>query len=74
LANPFKSFLAPQMEQYIEYRQNLDYTTTAVAWLRLFDRYLVMENVTTLKVLTPLFFLKMLKDLAIDKNTINQGD
>jgi integrase/recombinase XerD len=60
------------MEQYIEYRKNLDYTATVVAWLRLLDRYLVMENVTTLKVLTPLFFLKMLKDLAIDKNTINQ--
>lgn len=60
------------MEQYIEYRKNLDYTATVVAWLRLLDRYLVMENVTTLKALTPLFFLKMLKDLAIDQNTINQ--
>lgn len=72
MANPFKSFLAPQMEQYIEYLKSLDYTATAIAWLRLFDRYLVMKNVTTLKVLTPLFFLKMLKDLALDKNTINQ--
>ena len=61
MANSFKSFLAPQMEQYIEYRKSLDYSATAVAWLRLFDRYLVMENVTTLKPLTPLFFLKMRK-------------
>lgn len=60
------------MEQYIEYRKSLDYSATAIAWLRLLDRYLVMKNVTTLKVLTPLFFLKMLKDLEVDKNTINQ--
>lgn len=59
------------MEQYIEYQKSLAYIETAVAWLRLLDRYLVMENVTTLKPLTPLFFLKMLKDLAIDQNTIN---
>uniref|UniRef100_UPI0040570D6A tyrosine-type recombinase/integrase n=1 Tax=Candidatus Electrothrix sp. TaxID=2170559 RepID=UPI0040570D6A len=72
MANPFKSFLAPQMEQYGEYRQSLGYTATAITWLRLLDRYLVMENVTTLKVLTPLFFIKMRTDLAIDQNTINQ--
>ena len=72
MANSLKSFLAPQMEQYIEYRQSLVYSTTAIAWLRLLDRYLITENVTTLKVLTPLFFLKMRTDLAIDQNTINQ--
>ena len=59
------------MEQYIEYQKSLAYIQTAVVWLRLLDRYLVMENVTTLKPLTPLFFLKMLKDLEIDQNTIN---
>ena len=72
MANPFKSFLAPQMEQYGEYRQNLGYSTAAVNRLKLFDRYLVMENVTTLKPLTPLFFLKMLKDLEIGQNTKNR--
>jgi len=60
------------MEQYIEYQKNLDYSETTVAWLRLFDRYLVMKNVTSLKPLTPLFFLKMRTDLAIESNTINQ--
>jgi site-specific recombinase XerD len=60
------------MEQYGEYRQNLGYSTAAVNRLKLFDRYLVMENVTTLKPLTPLFFLKMLKDLEIDQNTKNR--
>ena len=60
------------MEQYIEYRESLGYSTKAVARLRLFDRYMVTENVTTLKPLTPLFFLKMRTDLAIDQNTINK--
>ena len=33
---------------------------------------MVTENVTTLEALTPLFFLKMRTDLAIDPNTINR--
>ena len=60
------------MEQYIEYRKSLGYSTKAVDWLRLIDRYMVTENVTTLRALTPLFFLKMRTDLAIDQNTINR--
>jgi integrase/recombinase XerD len=72
LANSFESFLAPQMEQYIEYREGLGYSSKAVARLRQLDRYMVTKNVTTLEALTPLFFLKMLTDLAIDPNTINR--
>jgi integrase/recombinase XerD len=72
LANSFESFLAPQMEQYIEYRENLGYSAKAVARLRQLDRYMVTKNVTTLEALTPLFFLKMRTDLAIDPNTINR--
>lgn len=60
------------MEQYIEYREGLGYSTKAVARLRQLDRYMVTENVTTLKALTPLFFLKMRTDLAITPNTINR--
>ena len=60
------------MEQYLEYREKLGYSTKAVASLRQLDRYLVTENVTTFKALTPLFFLKMRTDLAIDQNTINR--
>ena len=59
------------MEQYIEYRKSLGYSTKAVARMRLLDRYMVTENVTTIEPLTPLFFLKMRADLAIDQNTIN---
>ena len=60
------------MGQYIEYRESLGYSTKAVARLKLLDRYMVTENVTTLEALTPLFFLKMRTDLAIDQNTINR--
>ncbi len=60
------------MEQYLEYRESLGYSTKAVDSLRRLDRYIVTENVTTFKALTPLFFLKMRTDLAIDQNTINR--
>ena len=72
MANSFENFLAPEMEQYLEYRENLGYSTKAVASLRQLDRYMVAEDVTTFKALTPLFFLKMRTDLAIDPNTINR--
>lgn len=70
--NSFKSFLAPQMEKYLEYRESLGYSVKAMDGLRRLDRYLVTKNVTTFKVLTPLFFLQMRTDLAINQNTINQ--
>ena len=60
------------MEQYLEYRQSLGYSTKAVDSLKRLDRYMVTEDVTTFKALTPLFFLKMRTDLAIDQNTINK--
>ena len=60
------------MEQYLEYRKSLGYLTKAVTKLRQLDRYMVRENVTTLEAMTPLFFLKMRADLAIDPNTINR--
>ena len=72
MANLFESFLAQQMEQYLEYRESLGYSTEAVDSLKRLDRYMVTENVTTFKALTPLFFLKMRTDLAIDPNTINR--
>lgn len=72
MANSFESFLAPQMEKYLEYRDSLGYSEKAMASLRQLDRYLVTKNVTTLKELTPLFFLQMRTDLAINQNTINR--
>jgi len=70
--NSFESFLAPQMESYCEYRCSLGYSAKAMDSLRRLDRYLVTKNVTTLKTLTPFFFLQMRTDLAIDQNTINR--
>jgi integrase/recombinase XerD len=72
LAKSFESFLAPQMEKYLEYRGSLGYSGKAMDRLRPLDRYLVMKDVTTLKTLTPLFFLQMRTDLAINQNTINK--
>ncbi len=45
--NSFKSFLAPQMEQYLEYREGLGYSIGAVDDLRLLDCYLITKNVDT---------------------------
>ena len=60
------------MEKYLEYRCSLGYSRKAMASLRRLDRYLVTKNITTLKALTPLFFLQMRTDLAINQNTINK--
>ena len=60
------------MEKYLEYCCSLGYSITAMDSLRQLDCYLVMKNVTTLKTLTPLFFLQMRTDLAINQNTINR--
>ncbi len=60
------------MEQYLRYRESLGYSIKATASLRQLDRYMMTEHVTTFKVLTPLFFLKMRTDLGINHNTINK--
>lgn len=60
------------MEQYLEYRESLGYSTKSVNSLRLLDRYMVTEDVTSFKALAPLFFLKMRTDLVINRNTINR--
>jgi site-specific recombinase XerD len=71
LAKSFDSFLAQQMGKYLEYRCSLGYSIKAMDSLRRLDRYLVTKNITTLKGLTPFFFLQMRTDLAINQNTIN---
>ena len=60
------------MEKYLEYRESLGYSVKAIDALKRLDRYLVTKNVTTFEALTPLFFLQMRTDLAINKNTINK--
>ena len=60
------------MEKYLEYRDGLGYSVKAIDSLRRLDRYLMIKKVSTLKTLTPLFFLQMRTDLAINQNTINR--
>ena len=60
------------MQRYIEYRESLGYSVKITDRLRLLDRYLVMKNVATLEAMTPLFFLQMRTDLAINQNIINK--
>lgn len=72
MAKSFESFLAPQLEKYLEYRSSLGYSIKAVDSLWRLDSYLMTKNVTALETLTPLFFLQMRTDLAINQNTINR--
>jgi hypothetical protein len=43
--NKFKSFLAPQLQQYVIYRHNLGYSMKAsLSHLKTFDRYLMQKQ------------------------------
>ena len=61
---PFKSFLAPQLNAFIDYRENLGYETKRRRFqLLAFDRYL-METKADWTDLQPSFFLRMRSDLG----------
>ena len=67
----FKSFLAPQLEQYTTYRQTLGYVDkTLQTRLRTFDRY-VKEKAVDQRSLNPLFFLALRKKLRGEAKTVN---
>ncbi|MCP4609541.1 MAG: tyrosine-type recombinase/integrase [Planctomycetes bacterium] len=70
---PFKSFLAPRLEEYIVYRESLNYCTkTLRSNLRPFDRYIAANAVDPI-VFPPLFFLSFrmnLKGAPGSKNVI----
>jgi len=70
--NPFNSFLAKQLADYVVYRQSLGFATkTLCSHLRTFDRYLVKrEKVPVL--LPPSFFLELRADLNVEARTIDQ--
>jgi len=43
--NKYKSFLAPQLQQYVIYRYNLGYSMKAsLSHLKTFDRYLMQKQ------------------------------
>jgi len=67
----FESFLAPRLNEFIEYRRNLGYATKHIlSHLRTFDRYL-KEKKTASDVLEPSFFLEFRAALKIEPRSIN---
>jgi site-specific recombinase XerD len=69
---PFESFLAPQLEEFITYRQNLGYDKRAIrTQLLLFDRYLAQQqNISA--PLQPSFFLQLQADLQMQPASVNK--
>ncbi len=69
--NKFKSFLSPQLQQYLIYRHNLGYSMKpSLSHLKTFDRYLKQKQVEQV-LLQPSFFVQMQVDLKIEPRSIN---
>ena len=69
---PFESFLAPQLSEYLDYRQALGYSgDTARSFLLIFDGYL-KETHADWSCLKPAFFLEMSARLRIESRTVNR--
>mgnify|MGYP001549241485 FL=1 len=70
--NKFKSFLAPQLQQYVIYRHNLGYSMKAsLSHLKTFDRYLLQKQAAQV-LLQPSFFMGLQADLRIEPRSVNQ--
>jgi len=68
----FESFLAPQLNEFIVYRQNLGYSMKPMrSYLLRFDRY-VKERKIKPGALPPSFFLEFRDDLKMEPITINR--
>jgi integrase/recombinase XerD len=68
----FESFLAPQLNKFIEYRQNLGYSVKPVrSYLLRFDRY-VKDQETKQGLLSPSFFLELRSHLTMEPMTVNR--
>lgn len=69
--NKFKSFLAPQLQEYLIYRKNLGYAYRgSLSNLKVFDQYLKTKK-TKKEILTPTFFLNMRTNLKMEAGTVN---
>jgi len=67
----FESFLAPQLNEFIAYRQNLGYAIKPIRpRLLCFDRYLKDKKIEP-AVLPPSFFLELRNNLKMEPMTIN---
>ncbi len=68
---PFESFLTPEIEKYLLYRQSLGFSLhPTTSHLRTFDRYLAMRK-TEPMILRPLFFLELRADLRLEPRSVN---
>jgi len=70
--NKFKSFLAPQLQQYVIYRHKLGYSMKAsLSHLKTFDRYL-KKNQAQQVLLQPSFFMQLQADLKMESRSVNR--
>ena len=70
--NKYKSFLAPQLQQYVIYRHNLGYSMKAsLSHLKTFDRYLKQKQAEEV-LLPPSFFMGLQADLNIEPRSVNR--
>jgi len=68
----FKSFLAPQLQQYLIYRHNLGYSMKAsLSHLKTFDCYLMQKQAQQV-LLQPSFFMGLQADLKIETRSVNR--
>lgn len=67
---PFESFLAPMLEEYLDYRQSLGFRQSVRYSLRLLDRY-VHEQRATREMFTPQFFLRFREQLPLGPRSVN---
>jgi integrase len=70
--NRFKSFLSPQLQQYLIYRHNLGYSMKpSLSHLKTFDRYLKQKQAQQV-LLQPSFFMGMQAGLRIEPRSVNR--
>lgn len=68
----FESFLAPQLNDYLAYRQSLGYSAKVTrAHLLVFDRYLRKTNADW-DSLQPFYFLEMRANLDLEARSVNR--
>jgi len=68
----FESFLAPQLDEYLSYRQTLGYSIKVSRdYLLVFDRYLRQTNAQW-DTLTPFYFLEMRANLEMESRSVNR--
>ena len=68
----FESFLAPQLNEYLRYRQSLGYSIrVSRSHLLVFDRYLRQTNADW-QSLQPFYFLEMRANLEMEPRSLNR--